>query len=120
MSKRKQEEDWEEEPRKRKKRGYLGNDTVRGITIVCLFMLGALSVLSLIDLAGPLGSTLNRGWQLALGWGRWASPVLLIATAVALLKLHKPFAVRALVGIFLLTLSFTGLLHLSADDSSII
>jgi len=82
-----------------------------GLGLIGLGVLCALAVY--INLAGPLGS----GIETIIGWfaglGRFAAPLVLIATGVALVKRGRsssPF--RLVVGWSMISLSLLGLLHI--------
>ncbi|MCK4553573.1 hypothetical protein KAU19_01255, partial [Candidatus Parcubacteria bacterium] len=57
----------------------LDPDTKKGIFIVLILALGAISVLSLFDLAGNIGIYLAKAMMLTFGWGKWLFPIILLA-----------------------------------------
>ena len=57
----------------------LDPDTKKGVFIVFILALGAISLLGLFDLAGSLGEYLKQGLMLGFGWGRWVLPIILLA-----------------------------------------
>lgn len=90
----------------------IGRETKRGIIVVCVILLGVLSLLSLFDLSGSFGNILARGQELAFGWGRWVFPFLLIFWGIFLYRENKGNVKGAgLLGIFLFFISIFSLLH---------
>ncbi|MDP3043134.1 MAG: DNA translocase FtsK 4TM domain-containing protein [bacterium] len=91
----------------------LDPDIKRGIFIVLILALGAISLLSLFDLAGGLGVYLEKGIMLAFGWGKWLFPFILLALGFALYSEDR-FEIRGAnyLGLFLFILSFHSLLQL--------
>lgn len=91
----------------------LDPDIKRGIFIVLILALGAISLLSLFELAGDLGIYLQKGIMLAFGWGKWLFPFILLALGFALYSEDR-FAIRGAnyFGLFLFILSFHSLLQL--------
>lgn len=85
----------------------------RGIFIVAILSIGAISFLSLFDLAGILGEYLSRGLIVAFGWGRWLFPLILFGLGYLLYNEDK-YKVRAssYLGLFLFLISLEALLHL--------
>jgi len=90
----------------------LDPDTKKGIFIVFILVVGAVSLLSLFDLAGNLGIYLAKGLMLALGWGKWLFPIILLAWGWFLYNEDK-YYIRGLnyLGLFLFIVSFQSLLH---------
>jgi S-DNA-T family DNA segregation ATPase FtsK/SpoIIIE len=91
----------------------LDPDIKRGIFIVLILALGAISLLSLFDLAGGLGVYLEKGIMLAFGCGKWLFPFILLALGFALYSEDR-FEIRGAnyLGLFLFILSFHSLLQL--------
>lgn len=96
----------------------LNPETRHGITVVVLFTVAAIAALSLFNLAGPLGAQINRGLILLLGGFRWLVPVGFIVVGYLLLWPERyPLHASSYVGLGLLVLSGTGLLHLTVAQS---
>ncbi len=91
----------------------LDPDIKRGIFIVLILALGAISLLSLFNLAGGLGTYLTRGMELAFGWGKWLFPFILLALGFTFYNEDR-FGIRGAnyLGLFLFILSFHSLLQL--------
>lgn len=98
----------------------LNDDTRHGITAVILFVVAGLSLLSFLDLAGPFGRQLDALEGALLGWARYVVPVPLLVIGMLLFRNKKEYLRTATyLGMLLLALGMTGLLHLfySADSS---
>ncbi len=95
----------------------LSPETKKGIFIITLFLLGALSVLGLLDLSGKFGQLTNSGLAMALGNIRWLVPVLLGAWIFCLLNEEKyPIRLINYFGVCLLLCGLAGIFHLSFDS----
>ena len=57
----------------------ISSETKRGILIIIVLILAALSLLGLFDLAGAFGRYLAKGEMLLFGWGKWFFPLALFA-----------------------------------------
>lgn len=90
----------------------LNPETRRGIFTVLLFVIAALLLLSLFDLAGRFGVSLDRGVAHVLGWDRIALPFFLIAIGYHLLSPERlPMKATNYVGFLLFFLSLNPLVH---------
>lgn len=89
----------------------------RAIFIIVLFTVAALSVLSLFDMAGSAGRAINMGISFTFGWAVWLFIVILLYLVYLLIK-SGVYGVRVLtyIGLFLILLSFSGLLHFLVLD----
>lgn len=88
-------------------------DIKKGITVIFILAFGALSLLSLFDLAGALGVYLAKGLLLLFGWGKWVFPIVLLGLGYFLYTNGKNRLKGAnYVGLFLFVISFQSLLHL--------
>ncbi len=81
---------------------------------------GLVCALAILDVAGPLG----RGIETVIGWfaglGRFAVPLILIATGVALVKRGRSYSpARLVVGWTLISLSLLGLFHIARGPDKI-
>lgn len=107
--------------KKRRKRGRppkrtyftLSPEMIRGIAIVVLIVLAAISVLGFFEGAGALGDFSRQTIGAIFGWGGFLAPILLIFIVVILVRGEKlPLKFLNYLGIFLLVLSLLGLFHL--------
>lgn len=88
-------------------------ETKRGIWIVVLLTLGALSLLSLFNLAGLFGVYCNNILGLFFGVNRWYVPVILLAFGYFMLRPSKyQVTTASILGIIIFILSFNGLFHI--------
>lgn len=107
--------------KKRKKRGRppkkasfsLSPEMIRGIAIVALIVLAAISVLGFFEGAGALGTFSRQTIGAIFGWGGFLAPILMIFVVVILVRGEK-MTLKFLnyLGIFLLVVSLLGLFHL--------
>ncbi|MCG2701308.1 DNA translocase FtsK [Candidatus Parcubacteria bacterium] len=93
-------------------------ETKKSILIVLILAFGAISLLSLFDLAGSMGFFLNRGAILLFGWGKLIFPFIFLGLGFFLYNEDK-YLLRGsnYLGLFLFILSFHALLHLFIDQS---
>jgi len=91
----------------------LDPDTKRGIFVVFILALGAVSLLGLFDLAGTIGEYLKLGLTHMFGWGRWMIPFILLALGYFLYDEEK-FYIRLsnYLGLLIFILSFHAFLFL--------
>jgi S-DNA-T family DNA segregation ATPase FtsK/SpoIIIE len=86
---------------------------VREIVAVLLFGLGIFVFLSILGTAGGVGSVFYSGLRMGLGWTSFTLPVLLVGAGIALFYPVKyKFTATNIVGLVLLVLSISTLLHL--------
>ena len=95
-------------------------DTKKGIFIVLILALGAISLLSLFDLAGGLGIYLSQAMLLVFGWGKWLFPIILLALGFFLYNEDR-YEIRGTnyLGLFVFIISFHGLLHLFVEQEQV-
>ncbi len=107
--------------KKRRKRGRppkktsfsLSPEMIRGIAIVVLIVLAAISVLGFFEGAGALGDFSRQTIGAIFGWGGFLAPILLVFVVVILVRGEKlPLKFLNYLGITLLVLSLLGLFHL--------
>ncbi len=114
----------QDEGRSKKREEALKPETRHGITIVVLFTIATLFILSLFDLAGPFGTLINDALTLLLGSLRYLAPVVFITFGYLFLFPDRyRVRVSSYVGLALFLLSGTGLFHSSiplADAVSVI
>jgi DNA segregation ATPase FtsK/SpoIIIE, S-DNA-T family len=106
--KRIKKEDLEEE-----RQPILNPGTRRGIIIVTLFVVAAISILSFFDLAGSAGNFLDQVLMIVFGWGSFLFPLILLIVGYLLIFPDK-YSLRPsnYLGAFLFTLSLSGIFHL--------
>lgn len=85
----------------------------KGIFVVFILAFGAISFLSLFDLAGAMGFYTAKALTFALGWGKWTFPIIMIALGYFLYRGEKSnFRGVNYVGLFLFMIAFQSLSHL--------
>lgn len=91
----------------------LNEETKKGILIILLFLLAALSLLGLFDLSGEFGRWVAKILAWIFGALAWIFPFLLALLGYFLLRPEK-YQVKTInyIGLFLLALGLTGLWHL--------
>lgn len=109
--------------RRRKKYGRFFNleklnpETARGILVVALFLVGAISLLSFLDLTGVFGIFWERVLKNIFGWQAYIFPVLLIVVGGSVMIAQKRSADFEIknsnyFGGFLFILCLSGIFHL--------
>ena len=90
----------------------------RGVWIVLILTIGAISLLSLFEAAGSVGYYLRMALLYALGWGRWAFPLILVALAFLLYK-EDTYEIKNsnYIGLFLLIIFLQTGFHLFLEPS---
>lgn len=85
----------------------------KGIFVVFILLFGAISFLSLFDLAGAMGIYVAKALTLGLGWGKWIFPAITIFLGYVIYRGENAnFRGANHVGLFLFLISFQSLLHL--------
>jgi len=85
----------------------------RWIGVVVLFGLALVSLLAIFGAAGRLGGYLQDGFDLAFGWGSFLFPLILILVGYYSLTSSKRISsIAHYLGVFLLLVSFLGILHI--------
>lgn len=111
---RKKKEIIEAEQRERKIK--IKGDAKRSIVAVFLFALSILFVLSFIGESGILGDWINKAVGAMFGWGKWLSPVVMIASGVILLfRKETSFYISKLIGLGVAFMSILGFFHIYFD-----
>ena len=86
---------------------------VREIVAVLLIGLGIFILLAILGAAGGVGAVFYNGLRLGLGWTSFLLPVLLTGSGIALFyPVRYKFSATNIVGLILLVLSVSTLLHL--------
>ncbi len=98
----------------------LHSDAKRSIAAVFLFALSILFLLAYFDAAGVLGTWLDTGLGMLLGWGRWLLPFLLVAAGILFLKRRTTTLADAVrfIGLILGFFAVLGLFHLYSGDET--
>lgn len=101
------------EERKRKRLVFfVSEDVKRNVFGVLFFTLAAILVLGFWGYAGVVGKFLDGLCGRAIGWVKFVFPVFLIMAGIVLLmKKETVFYVSKLIGLILVFLSVTGLMH---------
>lgn len=95
----------------------LNPEIKRGILAVFLFLIAILAALSFFGRAGMLGTFVDSFFSLFFGIAKYVMPILLVVWAV-LIEREDANGYRAthIIGIALMTLSLSGLIHLFLAD----
>ncbi len=90
----------------------LDPDMKRGIFIILILAIGAISLLSLFGLAEGLGRYLERGIIFLFGWAKWIFPLSFLAIGFLMYNRDKNWVRGAnFLGLFIFVISFGALLH---------
>ncbi len=94
----------------------LDPDIKKGIFIILILIFGVISMLSLFDAAGSLGTYLSWGLMMIFGWGKWLFPLMLLILGFFMYNEDK-YYIRGTnyLGLFLFIVSFQPLLHFFVD-----
>jgi S-DNA-T family DNA segregation ATPase FtsK/SpoIIIE len=107
-------EQFEKQKKSKRDSSGMSPETKRGILIVFLFALAGISILSLFDLAGSAGNSIENALASIFGLGRFAVPLILLGLGYAILNEEKyQLGVSNYAGIIFLFLSAGALLHVS-------
>ncbi|MFH1098638.1 MAG: DNA translocase FtsK 4TM domain-containing protein [Candidatus Uhrbacteria bacterium] len=88
-------------------------ETRHGVAVVTLFVLGIVGALAFVGIAGRAGAAIVDGLRALFGQAALLVPiVLLVLTAMLVREERPPSTAAQAMGILLLALSITGLLHL--------
>lgn len=85
--------------------------TKHGLVVLFLFSLAVIILLSFSGRAGLVGQWISLGLRLALGWGGYVVPGLLLGVGYALLAPGRMFRAVQLSGLGIVSLGLAGLLH---------
>ncbi|MFA6908377.1 MAG: DNA translocase FtsK 4TM domain-containing protein [Patescibacteria group bacterium] len=101
----------EQVPQKEPQR--LRTETKHGIVVVVLFMLAALALLSMFDLAGGVGQNINSGLHTLFGIPILIAPAVMIFLGYVLMKPEKyKLRFSHYLGMLLFIIALTGFFHL--------
>jgi S-DNA-T family DNA segregation ATPase FtsK/SpoIIIE len=96
----------------------LDPDIKKGIFIVFVLALGAISMLGLFNLAGALGAYSTSALIYLFGWGKWTAPILLLFWGWMLYREEKfPLRGANYLGALLFIISFQSILFLFVDQT---
>ncbi len=116
----------EEKERNGKPKLNLSRETKRGIAVICFVVLALISVLSLVQIAGSLGTFWFNALTAIFGSLAYLVPVLFLLVAIALYKQdlegedrEKSFYFRTYLGAILLFGSFAGIIHIFYVSSTV-
>lgn len=99
----------------------LKNSVKRGIAVIILFLFSILFSAGFLGVGGAFGSFLNKLGGLALGWGKWLFPIVLILAMIILLfKKKTVFYVVKIVGLSVAFLSLLGFFHIFYDQNDLL
>ena len=102
----------EDEPRpKNYTKPGLAPYTKHGLAVVFLFALSLILFLSFFGLAGVVGIFIKKYLLLSIGWPSYAIPVVLLLVGYVFLVTEQLFQPRQLLGLVLLLVGVTGLVH---------
>ncbi len=98
----------------------LHSDAKRSIAAVFLFALAILFLLGFFGAAGILGEWLDTGLGMMLGFGKWLSPLVLLAAALMFLRRRTTTLADAVkfIGLIVGFVALLGLLHLYTADTT--
>ena len=97
----------------KQKKINIKSDAKRSIVAIFLFALSILFVLGFVGEAGILGKYINISVGAMFGWGKWLSPIIMIAAGVILLfKKETAFYVSKLIGLAVAFGSTLGFFHM--------
>jgi len=103
-------------PRRRKRFSFnfhLDPQTQRGIATVFCFAVALFFLLSMFDLAGALGVSVDQGLSHVFGWDKIVVPFFILAMAINLLSPDRlPLKITNYIGFFLFFLGLNPLVHL--------
>ncbi|MDD2758124.1 MAG: DNA translocase FtsK 4TM domain-containing protein [Patescibacteria group bacterium] len=92
-----------------------------GLLSVLLFVVAGLATLSFFDMAGVAGKFIDSLLAIVFGQVRYAFPVILIITAILLIKdLEYEYRSTHILGSVLFFLSFNGMFHLAKPPSEMV
>jgi len=96
----------------------ISGDVKRSVVAIALFALAILFTLGFVGDAGILGKVFNNVIGILFGWGKWVSPLVLIAAGVILLfRKETLFYVSKLIGVGVAYLCLLGFFHIFYDSS---
>ena len=91
----------------------LDPETQRSISVVCLFALAILLLLSIFQAGGSVGRWLENGLSLVFGWDKIFLPFFIMAWGYYLVAPDRlPLRLKNVIGIFLFFLSLNPLIHI--------
>lgn len=95
----------------------LDPETKKGIWVVILIALGAISLLGLFGMAGEWGKFLDKYLTLGFGWGKWLVPVLIMLLGYLVHDEESEIKFTHYLGVFVFVFSFQSLLMLFVNEN---
>lgn len=96
----------------------LDPETQRSISVVCLFALAILLLLSIFQAGGSVGRWLDNGLSLVFGWDKIFLPFFFMVWGYYLVAPDRmPLRIKNVVGIFLFFLSLNPLIHIFSSPT---
>lgn len=89
--------------------------TRHGLAVVFLFALSLILFLSFFGLAGAVGIFIKKYLFLGIGWAAYTIPFVLLAVGYVFLVTEQLFRPRQLLGLSLMLVGITGLVHSGFD-----
>jgi DNA segregation ATPase FtsK/SpoIIIE, S-DNA-T family len=85
----------------------------RDVFVLFIFFLAGISAIAMFGILGRVGTVLDSLWQYVFGWGWWFWPVILAISGYFLaVKEKKEISGHRWLGLFLFTISYSGILGL--------
>jgi S-DNA-T family DNA segregation ATPase FtsK/SpoIIIE len=106
--------------KKNNKEKNIDNDNRIKLSIISwiIFVLGLISFLSILSLAGSFGVFLDRSLSLGFGWGKWLFPVFLVVLSLALYRRQNFFSKKSnYIGLSLFFVFLLALFHFFFESS---
>ncbi len=92
-------------------------ETRHGVLVVTLFALTALTVLALVNLAGPFGAGVRSWLRLFFGWGRWGVPIVFALLGLYLVRADRePIRAPKILGGVALLFAVSSLLNVGGQN----
>ena len=102
--------------RKKRLRNLVSNippNVKRDVFVLFIFFLAGISAIAMFGVLGKVGMVLDSLWQYIFGWGWWFWPVILAISGYFLaVKEKKEISAHRWLGLFLFTISYSGVLGL--------
>lgn len=98
----------------------VSTSTQRGLLVLFLFVMSAVTTLSFVGLAGSFGYTVDVFFGWLFGWGRFVFPIILAVLGYIILFPDR-YHIRTLntVGLIIFVLSTLGLMHMVYDPQEL-
>lgn len=111
----------QQQENKEESSSILSGDVKRSIVAIALFALAIIFALGFFGDAGVLGKIFNKIIGLLFGWGKWVSPLVLIAAGIILLfRKETLFYVSKLIGVGAAFICLLGFFHIFFDKEEML